>query len=56
VPKGARIGPEDYIDEAALPHILVLIEETTHRVAEKAAEWKRKAELLIDTISSSEEL
>jgi hypothetical protein len=55
-PTGARIGPEDYIDEAALPRILVLIEETTHRVAEKAAEWKRKAELLIDAISSSEEL
>jgi hypothetical protein len=50
-PTGARIGLEDYIDEAALPRILMLIEETTHRVAEKAAEWKRKVELLIDAMS-----
>jgi hypothetical protein len=42
---GARIGPEDYIDEATLPRILVLIEESTTRDAEKAAEWKREAEL-----------
>jgi hypothetical protein len=42
---GARIGPKDYIDEATLPRILVLIEESTTRDAEKAAEWKREAEL-----------
>jgi hypothetical protein len=43
----------------ALPRILELIEESTRRDAEKAAEWKRKAqlqELLIDAISSFDKL
>jgi hypothetical protein len=44
-PTGSRIGPEDYVDEAALPRIFELIEESSHRDAEKAAGWKRKAEL-----------
>jgi hypothetical protein len=42
-----------------LPRILELIEESSHRDAEKAAEWKREAELqklLIGAISSSDEL
>jgi hypothetical protein len=36
-----------------------LIEESSHREAERAARWKREAdlqELLIDAISSSDEL
>jgi hypothetical protein len=58
-PTGARIGPEDYVAEEAFPRILELIEESSRRKAERAAKWKREAELqelLIDTISSSDEL
>jgi hypothetical protein len=54
-----RIGLEDYVDDVALPCILKMIEESTRRDAEKAAEWKREAELqelLIDTISFDDEL
>jgi hypothetical protein len=42
-----------------LPRILELIEESTRRDAEKAAEWKHEAqlqELLIDAISSFDKL
>jgi hypothetical protein len=59
LPTGSRIGPEDYVDEAALPRILELIEESSCRDAEMAANWKREAELqelLIDAISSSDDL
>jgi hypothetical protein len=55
---GSQIGPEDYVDEAALPRILELIEESSRRDAEKAAKWKQEAELrelLIDAISSSDD-
>jgi hypothetical protein len=41
------------------PRILELIEESSCRDAEKAANWKREAELqelLIDAISSSDDL
>jgi hypothetical protein len=58
-PAGSRIGPEDYIDEAALPCILELIEKSSHRDTEKAAKWKREVELqelLIDAISSEDDL
>jgi hypothetical protein len=54
-----RIGPEDYVAEEAFPRILELIEESSRREAERAARWKRKAELqelLIDAISSSDKL
>jgi hypothetical protein len=57
-PTGARIGPEDFIVEEALPYILELIEESSRREAELAAKWKREAELqelLIDAVSSSDE-
>jgi hypothetical protein len=48
-PTGARIGPEDY----------VLIEESNRQEAERAAKWRREAELqelLIDAVSSDDEL
>jgi hypothetical protein len=57
-PTGAMIGPEDYVDEEALPRILELIEESSRRQAELAAKWKKEAELqelLIDTVSSFDE-
>jgi hypothetical protein len=57
-PAGSQIGPEDFVDEAALPRILELVEESSHRDAEKAAKWKREAELqelLIDAISASDD-
>jgi hypothetical protein len=44
-PTGARIGPEDYVAEEAFPRILELIEESSRREAERAARWKREAEL-----------
>jgi hypothetical protein len=58
-PTGARIGPEDFVAEEALPHILELIEESSRREAELVTKWKREAELqelLIDAISSSDDL
>jgi hypothetical protein len=58
-PVDSWIGPEDYVDKVALPCILELIEESSHRDAEKAAKWKREAELqelLIDAISSEDDL
>jgi hypothetical protein len=58
-PMGARIGPEDFVAEKALPRILELIEESSRREAEVAAKWKKKAELqelLIDVVSSSDDL
>jgi hypothetical protein len=58
-PTGARIGPEDYVTAEAFPRILELIEESSRHEAALAAKWKREAELqelLIDTISSSDEL
>jgi hypothetical protein len=58
-PTGARIGPEDYVAEERFPRILELIEESSRREAERAAKWKREAELqelLIDAISSDDEL
>jgi hypothetical protein len=39
VTAGRAIGPEDFIDEATLPHIVFLLEENSHRAAEKAEEW-----------------
>jgi hypothetical protein len=36
---GRTIGPDDFVDEAALPHIVSLLEENSRRVAEKAEEW-----------------
>jgi hypothetical protein len=57
-PTGARIGPEDFVAEEALPRILELIEESSRREAELAAKWKGEAELqelLIDAISSDDE-
>jgi hypothetical protein len=58
-PAGARIGPEDYVPEEAFPRIRKLIEESSRREAERAARWKREAELqelLIDAISDDDEL
>jgi hypothetical protein len=58
-PAGARIGPEDYIAKEAFPRILELIKESSRREAERAARWKREAELqelLIDAISSFDDL
>jgi hypothetical protein len=52
-PTGARIGPEDFIADEALPRILGLIEESSRREAELAAKWKREVglqELLIDVV------
>jgi hypothetical protein len=40
------IGPEDFIDDVALSHILALLEENTCWAAEKAEESKREAMLL----------
>jgi hypothetical protein len=40
-PAGSRIGLEDFITKEALPRILELIEESSHREAEKAVKWKR---------------
>jgi hypothetical protein len=42
---GLRIGPEDYVTDEALPRILKLIEESSRREDEKAAKWKREAEI-----------
>jgi hypothetical protein len=42
---GAGIGLEDYVDDAALPHIISLLEENTCRATEKAEEWKREVML-----------
>jgi hypothetical protein len=39
----ARICPKDYVDDATLLHILALLAGNTHRAADKAEEWKRKA-------------
>jgi hypothetical protein len=39
------IGPEDYIDDAHLPCINLLLEENTCWAAEKAEEWHREVEL-----------
>jgi hypothetical protein len=58
-PTGARIGPEDFIAEEALPRILELIEECSRREAELATKWKKEAELqelFIDAVSSDDEL
>jgi hypothetical protein len=55
----ARIGPEDFVAEEALPCILELIEESSRQEAELAAKWKREAELqelLINAVSSSNDL
>jgi hypothetical protein len=57
-PAGSRIGLEDYVADEALPRILELIEESSRREAEKAAKWKREAdlqELLLDAVSSSDD-
>jgi hypothetical protein len=57
-PRGATIGPEDYVAEEALPRILELIEESSRRQAELAAKWKKETELqelLIETVSSDDE-
>jgi hypothetical protein len=43
---GAVIGPEDFIDDVALSHILALLEENTCWAAEKAEDSKREAMLL----------
>jgi hypothetical protein len=42
---GARIGLEDYIDDAHLPHIIALLEKNSHHAADKVAEWQLDAEL-----------
>jgi hypothetical protein len=58
-PTGARIGPKDYVADEAFPCILELIEESSRLEAERAARWKKKAELqelLIGAISSDNEL
>jgi hypothetical protein len=57
-PTGSRIGPEDFVADEALPHILELIAESSRREAEMAAKWKREAELhelLINAVSSSDD-
>jgi hypothetical protein len=57
-PRGATIGPEDYVAMEALPRILELIEESSRRQAELAAKWKKEAELqklLIEAFSSDNE-
>jgi hypothetical protein len=35
---GAVIGPVDFVDDVALPHILALLGENTCQAAEKAEE------------------
>jgi hypothetical protein len=37
LPTGSRIGPEDFVDETALPHILKQIEENNRWDADIAA-------------------
>jgi hypothetical protein len=57
-PAGSRIGPEDYVADESLPRILELIEDSSRREVEKAAKWKREAELqelLLDVVSSSDD-
>jgi hypothetical protein len=57
-PAGWRIGLEDYVVDEALPRILEPIQESRRREAEKAAKWKREAELhelLFDAVSSSDD-
>jgi hypothetical protein len=44
-PAGSRIGPEDFVADEALPHILELIAESSRREADMAAKWKQEAEL-----------
>jgi hypothetical protein len=58
-PAGSQIDPEVYVADEALPRILELIEESSRREAEKAAKWKREAELqelMLDTVSSSDDI
>jgi hypothetical protein len=57
-PAGSQIGPEDFVTDEALPRILELIKESSRREAEKAAKWKREAELqelLLDAVSSDDD-
>jgi hypothetical protein len=37
-PTGARIDPEDFVAEEALPHILELIEESSRREADDTSQ------------------
>jgi hypothetical protein len=52
-PPSRLAGPEDFVADEALPRILELIEESSHREAKKAAKWKREAEPLFDAVSSA---
>jgi hypothetical protein len=51
------IGPEGFIDESTLPHIVSLLKENSCRAAKKAKEWKREAwlqEELLDAMDSDD--
>jgi hypothetical protein len=45
VTTGKTIGPEDFVNDAALPYIVALLEQNLHLGAQKAEEWQKKARL-----------
>jgi hypothetical protein len=44
----AGIGPNDYVDDARLPRIIVLLEENTRWTAGKAEEWRHETEIYVN--------
>jgi hypothetical protein len=52
--RGKTIGWEDFVNDAAFPPIVALLEENLHQAVEKAEEWKREARLqeeLLDAVN-----
>jgi hypothetical protein len=56
---GKTIGQEDFVDDAALPHIVALLEHNSRlAAAQKAKEWQREARLqeaLLDAMDSDKD-
>jgi hypothetical protein len=55
---GKTIGPEDLVDDAALPHIIALLEQNSRLAAQKAEKWHREARLqeaLLDAMNSDDD-
>jgi hypothetical protein len=43
--EGRTIGPEDFVDHVALPHIIFLLEQNWRLAAQKEHEWQRETRL-----------
>jgi hypothetical protein len=55
---GKTIGPEDFVDDAALPHIIALLEQNSRLAAQKAEEWHRETRLqeaLLDAMNTDDD-